>query len=120
MIPKVDRPAGRAVTDSEIHDYVAKEANSVLQRGAIVPGLPGYSASPVILIVMATGVMTGLLLPAVFSFIGGVICTLIYILARQNRIKELLLYVIFTVLTGLPTAMFITTHFTEAGGRQSI
>ncbi len=102
--------------DLDIQTYVTREANVVLQRGSLVLGVLGLACGPAIAVLMALDVLSGVLLPAVTAFIGGVVSFAIYALARRSKMKGHRLYLVFGALTALPTMLFLMSHAAFEGG----
>lgn len=106
----------RPTHELDIQTYVTREANAVLRRGSLVLGVLGLVCGPAIVLLMALGVLSGVLLPALTAFVGGTTSFTIYALARRNRMKGHRLYLVFGALTALPTLLFLMSHLSFEGG----
>lgn len=92
-------------------DLINGQVNETLQRGSMATSIMGFGSSIILFALIYFDIVRGIEAPVAWAFMGGVYSSVIWLLARANKIRKAITWFVMLGFCCFPTFIYVVAYF---------
>lgn len=93
-----------------------EQIRRTLGRGSLYSAILGTSSAGLLMLMSYAGLLQGMLVPVLWTVLGGLYSFLVYVLARLDLVRGRIVWILMMGFTCLPTSVYVIAHFVLPSG----